>query len=187
MNSEFRVDMLPSFCNAWPVIQIDINGKTLWQQTVNNPQTITVNFELQDTNQIYIKYLNKRNGPDVYDTEIDAEGNILKDQSCILRNFMIGRSRCDFLLYQLDYFNDDQTIQHKAYGFMAKKGYFLIEFPRDIYSWIVDNRVSTLYVNNSRSSSLDYFANYLGHPQKEETLKTIEEMKSLIDQLKNNA
>jgi hypothetical protein len=181
--SHFQVDANPSFCNAWPELAITVNGQELWRGTVDHPQTLSVEFELQDQNQILISYLNKRNGPDVWDTQVDKDGNIIQDQNCVLSNFRLGRSRCDFLMQELDYFNQDGSIQHNPWGFMARQGHFKISFPRDVYGWIIDSRKKYIFGARKQSSSLDYWTNYLGDPNDPVTQELLDDIDVLLTKL----
>ena len=178
--SHFQVDTKPSFCNAWPELSITVNDQELWCGSVQYPQTLAVEFDLQDHNQVIIRYLNKRNGPDVWDTTIDKDGNIVADQNCVLSNFRLGRSRCDFLMQDLDYYHDDGSVQIKPWGFMSQRGYFQIDFPRDVYSWIIDCRKKYIFGARKQSSSLDYWTNYLGDPNDPVTQELLEDIDQLL-------
>jgi hypothetical protein len=180
----FEVDANASFCNAWPEIEIEINGQVLWREFVVEKQTISTEFELNKNNSIYIKYLNKRNGPEVWDTQIDDQGKIVRDQNCMLTNFKIGRSRCDFLKYELKYFCNDGTVMNNPWGFMHLQGHFHIQFPKEIYSWIVNCRKSYIVGARKQASSLDYWTNYLGDPNDPATVSLLADIDKLLEKLK---
>ena len=178
--SHFQVDAKPSFCNAWPELSIIVNGQELWRHEVSRDQTIAVEFDLQQHNEIVIRYLNKRNGPDAWDTKLDKDGNIVEDQNCVLSNFRLGKSRCDFLMQDLDYYRDDGSIQSKPWGFMSQRGYFQIKFPQDVYSWIIDCRKKYIFGARKQSSSLDYWTNYLGDPNDPVTQELLQDIDQLL-------
>ena len=100
----FQFELTPSYCNNWPKLSVEINNAILWQDFVDNPQSLSFEFDLKPLNKVYIRYLNKQSGPAIWDTEVDSNGNVIKDQYCKLTNFRIANSRCDFLLNDLDYF-----------------------------------------------------------------------------------
>jgi hypothetical protein len=178
--SYFQVDANPSFCNAWPELSISVNAQEIWRGEVSIKQTIAVEFKLQDKNEILIQYLNKNHGPNLWDTKLDSTGNIIEDQNCVLSNFRLGRSRCDFLLQDLDYYRDDGSVQSKPWGFMSQRGYFRIEFPRDVYSWIIACRKKYIFGARKQSSSLDYWTNYLGDPNDPITQELLQDIDQLL-------
>jgi len=180
---EFQVDLVPSFCNYWPEVSIEANGQELWRAFVEYPQTVKIEFSPAENNHLYIRYLNKRSGPDEWDTQLNSQGDIIADQNCVLTNFKIGGSRCDFLLRNLIYHHDDQTTEKGLWGFMAKKGHYLIEFPKEIYKWIVDSRTPFLMQTRSHNSSLEYWTNYLGDPNDPKTVELLKEIEILIDKM----
>jgi hypothetical protein len=183
MNSTFDFYATPSFCNSWPLISVEVNGQECWHGYVEHPQTIAVEFELQEHNQIYIRYLNKNQGPTTWDTEIDSNGNILQDQYCIIKNIRVGKSRCDFLISDLVYHGDDGTADCDLLGFMSKKGYYFVEFPQDIYAWILEKRKEKIFHNPRRNSSLDYWTDYIGDNSHANVDKLLGEIKEILKKL----
>jgi hypothetical protein len=182
--SRFQVDMIPSFCNAWPEIEITINSNKVWQGFVDHPQTMLFDFELEETNHVYIRYLNKRNGPEVYDTVVGSDGTVIEDQKCELDNFIINRSRCDFLKHSLEYHHDDGRIESNLWGFLSYRGYYHIEFPGQVYNWIIENRKKYVFNHKRSTSSLDYWTNYAGDPTDTRTQALIQEVNKLLLQIK---
>jgi hypothetical protein len=181
MNLDFYVT--PSFCNSWPLISVEVNGQELWRDYVEQPQTIAVEFESQDQNQVFIKYLNKNQGPVLWDTVVDSDGKILQDQFCIIKDIRIAKSRCDFLLYDLVYHGADGTNTANLLGFMSTIGYYSIEFPKDAYSWILEKRKEKIFHQPERSSSLDYWTNYIGDNSHAEVNQLLQEIKQILKQL----
>ena len=49
----------------------------------------------------------------------------------------------------------------KTFGFMSQQGYLLIEFPADVYSWILNQRQKEMLGTRQRTSALDYWTNYI--------------------------
>jgi hypothetical protein len=186
MTGQFQVDMVPSFCNAWPEIEIEINGKVCWHNFVEYAQTVTLHFDLAPVNHAFIRYLNKQNGPDIYDTVVDIDGKIIQDQKCKLDNFMINRSRCDFLKHSLEYHHDDGRIESNLYGFLSYRGYYQLEFPENVYQWINENRKKYVFDRKKSTSSLDYWTNYVGDPTDPQTQELLHEVNKLLLQIKND-
>lgn len=183
MIGKFQVDLIPSFCNAWPEIEIEINGVVLWQSAVNHTQTVALEFDLNPINYVYIRYLNKRNGPEDYDTDVDDNGNIIADQMCELDNFIIQKSRCDFLKHELDYYRDDGSVQKQPWGFLAYRGHYYFEFPDTVHNWIIEHRKKYTFNIKKYSSSLAYWTNYLGDPTDVRTQELLNEIEELLKKI----
>lgn len=181
--NEFCITLDPSFCNNWPQIKIEINNVCAWEGSVEFVQQLKLPFELQPSNHIYVSYLNKRQGPDQWDTLVDDNGKIIADQNCIISNLMIAGSRCDFLVDQLPFNGNDGTEEYTL-GFMSKKGHYHIEFPENVYQWIVANRRKSLLGDDRRSSSLDYWTNYLGDTQDDKIKELLTDIDHLLEQFK---
>jgi hypothetical protein len=179
--SKFQITLDPSFCNEWPLIRIEINNKCVWENHVESLQHLKLPFELQTINHIYISYLNKHQGPDRWDTVVDADGTITQDQYCIISNLYLLGSRCDFLLNQLAFQGNDGSEEYTL-GFMSKKGHYHVEFPGDVYQWIVANRRKSLLGDERRSSSLDYWTNYLGDTQDAKIKELLDDIDHLLKQ-----
>ena len=159
----FRCTLTPSFCNQWPEVQFIVNGTNIWQNHVTEKQIVNLEFDLQEENKVEIVYLNKRAGPDIWDTKIDSENNILEDQNCIASDFFVGGSRCDFLLDSLDFYHDSGVIDKNCNGFMSKIGRFVFNFPKDIYKWVSEKRnqfILKQFGESDKESSLSYFENF---------------------------
>lgn len=165
----FRLKLKSSFCNNWPEIRITANGATLWQDFVVEEKTLDLDFELIEQNSIRIEYLNKRSGPEIWDTAIDENGKITSDQHCVISDIHIANSRCDFILGVLDYNHASGFVEKNVWGFMSQIGHFEITFPKDVYTWIISNR-NKQFIEHYKSkteydqeSSLSYFENYALH------------------------
>lgn len=183
MRSNIKLKLTPSFCNHWPQIRITVNDCVLWENFVEHVQNVEIEFNTIEWNTIKIEYLNKRHGPAYWDTEVDEQGNIVRDQNCILSDILIGNSRCDFLIHNMEFQGLDGTRTSGLNGFMSKQGFFEICFPENIYDWIVDSRFSKIMSNNNRSSSLNYFQNYMANNKDPETELLISEIKQLLKQV----
>ena len=183
MNFDFHAT--PSFCNSWPLISVEVNGQELWRDYVEHAQTIAVEFDPKPINQIRIHYLNKNQGPTQWDTKLDNEGNIIEDQYCVIKDIRLGKSRCDFLINDLVYHGVDGTTTSNLNGFMSKKGYFFFECPDNVYNWILEKRKEKLFHIPERSSSLDYWTNYIGDKANDNVGKLLRERKEILNSYDN--
>ena len=167
-----------SFYNHWPELQIVANKQTVWQGYVEGHNKITVQFNRLIENNVSILYLNKRNGPEVWDTKVDLDGNVLEDQHCILEQILIDHTSCDWLISQIPY-HYNNGISKINFGFMDQQGHMDFAFPGDVYQWVIDYRQSILPVN-TKNSSLDYKNVYIPQNESTETKKIITNMKQLL-------
>lgn len=181
-NDPVRIDLYfhAEFCNAWPEIEIRANAQLVWKDFVIGDQKVSVEFPGAERNEIKVAYLNKRQGPDVWDTVVDADGNIVQDQHCILQSVLINGAKCDWLIDSLFYEYPDRPSKLN-YGFMDAVGCMQFCFPQDVYQWVLDYRKSISPVN-SRASSLDYKNIYIPQHENERSLQIIAEVKQILDQ-----
>lgn len=168
-----------SFCNAWPELEISANGEKVWKDFVKETQKITVEFPGKFSNSLRVSYLNKRQGPDVWDTVVDGDGKILEDQHCILKSILINGAKCDWLVETTPYQYPDQSSKLN-FGFMDGVGHMEFYFPDDVYQWILDYRKSISPVN-ARTSSLDYKNIYIPKNENDASLKIINEVKEILE------
>lgn len=159
-NQVLEFTATPSYCNAWPEISVEANGVELWRGTVDHQQRFRLPLNIQAQNQVYIRYLNKRKGPVIWDTVTDHTGKIVEDQYCVISDIYIARSRCDFLISELLFHGADGT-EERTFGFMSQQGYLLIDFPGDVYTWILRRRQQQTLGTRQGSSALDYWTNYI--------------------------
>jgi hypothetical protein len=182
-NKLITIDLtiVPSFCNQWPQIEIEANDQTVWKDYVTQESTISVDFLAQEQNTVRIKYTNKRNGPDTWDTTLDENGAIVQDQNAVLTNVRINRAQANWLIATTvwNYTNGEQK---QNYGFMDLQGYMEINFPSDVYTWIIQQRRATA-PQSEQTSSLDYKNIYIPQHENEMSRQLIEEIKQKISQL----
>lgn len=173
------LDLYTEFCNAWPEIEICANGLSAWQGFVVEKQRITVQFVSAPNNVIKISYLNKRQGPDIWDTKMDLDGKILQDQHCIIKGILINSAKCDWIIHTMLYNYPDRPSK-ATHGFMDAVGHAEFCFPADVYGWILDHRTS-ISPTNTRISSLDYKNIYMPQHENERALQMIDEAKKILN------
>lgn len=171
-----------SYCNAWPELVILANDQMLWHDHVQKTAVINLQFPRQEHNRVTIKYINKRNGPDVWDTVIDQQGHIVQDQHAILTSIRICGARCDWIIDSLLWnYTDGRTKANR--GFMDLQGHAGIEFPGAVYEWIMEQRQSRI-INTGKTSALDYKNIYIPSKANPVSLAIIEEIKHMVGQLR---
>lgn len=167
------------FCNYWPEIELLANEQTLWRGYIKKRAAIAVEFPALPYNRVCIKYLNKRNGPDVWDTRVDDQGSIVEDQYCVLTGLMINRARCDWFIERIPYRRAEGQ-QEFTFGYMAFQGSLEFDLPRDVYQWIVEQRQSDANIDGSPTSSLNYKNIYIPMNQSKDTLQLIANIKGTL-------
>lgn len=182
MKNIIRLDFTPSFCNNWPELAIEANNRSIWHGYVAEKTSLNLMFDSEDTNCVTIKYLNKRNGPDIWDTKINEAGQIVEDQNCVLTDIYINRAKCsDWLIPNIQWkYNNGNTVNN--YGFMDLTGSMSIEFPRDVYNWIIQQR-QLLTPISEKTSSISYKNIYIPQHENQMCLQLINEIKQKIKAL----
>ncbi len=170
-----------SWCNDWPEIVISCNGNDLFTGKIEKTAKVLLEFPIQATNTIFIKYINKRNGPDAWDTQVQ-DGKIIQDQYCILTGLNINKSKSDWLLEELIYYRDNNTTNEQSRGFMDLVGYFKIEFPQDVYKWIANGRRKKL-TQTSHQSSIAYENIYIPDNNYNDIQILLKDIQDLIDKV----
>jgi hypothetical protein len=170
-----------SFCNAWPEISIIVNDEVLWQGFVEKQARVDVSVPMLDNNFVVIRYLNKRNGPEIWDTKMDSDGNITEDQHCVLKTVRVKGCRCDFLIKDMQYRYLDGT-EKNTFGFMDLRGYFMFKFPQEVETWVLESRRRHLpHVNHN--SSLAYETIYVPDNDNVKALEIVQELKILLENI----
>ena len=180
-NITVELDLLPSFCNNWPELSITVNDCVLWQDYVTEKCRVPITFESQELNCVRISYLNKRNGPDIWDTKMDNNGNIVEDQNCVLKQVLINKARCDWIIANTawTYNNGSDKLNH---GFMDLQGHMDLCFPKDVYHWIIEKRQNNTPANTTKSS-LDYKSIYVPQHENVESRAIIKDIRKLLSTL----
>ena len=75
-----------------------------------------------------------------------------------------------------------QGLQKENFGFMDLQGFMDIEFPRDVYGWIIQQR-KTMAPASDKQSALDYKGIYLPQHETKISFELIEEIKGIIKQI----
>lgn len=178
---EITLHLRSSYCNDWPLIRVSGNQQELWQDRVVQSQVVSARFASRERNSVRIEYLNKRNGPEVWDTVSDGAGNIVQDQHCVIDSVLINGCRCAWLLKKMLYNYPDGSTK-MVHGFMDLCGWYEFSFPADVEQWVLDNRRQEL-PHVSQNSSLAYETIYIPDNNNEQAARMVEELKILLDQV----
>lgn len=168
-----------AYDDVWPTIRIIINKQLLHEDIVINRSKIEIKFESQIENSIKIHLANKRNGPDIWDTILDDNGNILKDQFIQIKHIQLNKCSLNFLIADLTLIGNQ--FNEKTNGYMGINGYFAIDYTEPYYDWIQDLREKNLEVETTESS-LPFITNHVYRDNKE-----IENLLDTLQETVNNA
>lgn len=183
MNNErcqVQIDFVGQACHGYPLINIDINGTTLFHNEIVDSMSVKLDCVLQDNNRVTISLLNKQNGPDVYDTVIDEQGNILQDKNCKIVDIYLNKAKVSFLLHNLVYnYADGQ--REFIYGYMSQNGSYTIDFPKNVFDWIIESR-KRLIPERTTQSSLSYDSLAYMENDQQKTAQLIADCKKILEQ-----
>lgn len=169
-----------AYDDVWPTIRIIINKQLLHEDIVINRSKIEIKFESQFENSIEIHLANKRNGPDIWDTILDNNGNILKDQFIQIKHIQLNKCSLNFLISDLNLIGNQ--FNEKTNGYMGFNGHFAIDYTEPFYDWLQDVREKNLYFEGITESSLPFITNYVYRDNKE-----IDNLLDTLQETVNNA
>lgn len=135
---------------SWPLVKIRVNGDLIWQGEVLNNLYLPFEVILQDNNILEVEHYGKFFGEKgTWHTGAGKDRNIAIKQLFIggvdVRDLLhLGALHNTFNQKQLDDFAaNDQAVPyiknfvHMEKIFMGYNGTYMLEFPRDIYDWII--------------------------------------------------
>ena len=178
-NCRVRFDFVATACHGYPIIKIDVNGNTLFQNELQETCTVEVDFDLSASNTLTVALINKQNGPDVYDTVIDAQGNIIEDKTCKIVDIYINKAKASFLLHDLIYEYADGSSEF-IYGYLSQNGKYTIQFPEKVFDWIIDKR-RALIPKRSTQSSLSYDSLFYMEDDYTQVNQLIKDCKNILE------
>lgn len=154
---------------TWPNVIITVNEVTMWTGVCQEKTNISFSFEPQEHNTLSIRHYNKSFGENrVWHTTATSDRNITVEEIKIdhvdIHNLLyLGATVHDFNGRQLDDFykaNQDppylKTYVHKEPIFMGYNGTYILQFPKEVYDWIiVESTKFNRPVDPTKQSSLN--------------------------------
>jgi hypothetical protein len=174
-----RVELYGTACNGYPLIEVHANSNLVFRGDIAGTTQVEFEVLLDKTNTIQVSLVNKQNGPTVYDTVVDENGNILQDKSCNIVNIYFDRAKANFLLDDLEY-EFDSGNKAMIYGYLSQNGRYNIQFPDDVYDWIIENRRKKL-PRRTNQSSLTYDSIYFNENDNTYIDELINECKKVLN------
>jgi len=180
------LDSSCAYDGYWPYIEIVINSEIKYSDYINKKILIEIDFVSLDKNNISIFYKNKRVGPDVWDTIIDNDGNIIRDQYILIDGIKIDECNLNFLIPEIS-FETSAGELIKTNGFIGFNGVYKIAYSEPYYEWVHKTRLQLLknVQNNSYNSSLPYITNYVYEYNNEEITRLVNQFQDAVNAAKN--
>ena len=185
-NLQLNISATCAHENCWPYIDIIINNKILYSNFLNEQNLINIKFKSLKKNFIAIHYKNKRNGPDTWDTILDDQGNIIKDQHIIVQGIKIDECNLNFLIKIIKF----ETLAGDLIdcnGFIGHNGFYGIKYNEPYYDWVYSTRLQ--FINKVETdkfdSSLPFVTNYVYHHDNEVITKLLEKFQKAVDATKD--
>ena len=174
-----KLDIKSKWCNHWPYIKITFNNTILFDSELEESTDISLNLnQVLDFNQLEIIHYNKSFGENnVYDTRVDAQGNIVEDCTFQITNVVLNDINFNTLAFKrITFVSDQPSDDMYLNNIVGINGKFVISFPRDIYSWLTLIKFKADVVNTDEQYSN---TSQLYHYEKDEEL--IAEIKKLLN------
>lgn len=139
-------------CNGNPDFTVAVNGITIYHNTSVAPGTHVIELEincdkLSSQNQLSLSMSNKKQN----DTEVDSNGNIIKDKNILLKNIVIDD--CDLIndfdfFYKNFYYSVDGARQPGGSGLWSNQS-LCLDFDKRFVYWY--SKTSTKNQQNDQS------------------------------------
>ena len=161
-----------------------VNSKIVYSGVVNKKLLLDIEFVTYQNNLISIVFKNKRFGPDAWDTIVDSNGNILKDQHILVNNIRIDECNLNFLIANTALNLEDGSIV-KTNGYISFNGIYNIEFKEPFYDWVHSTRISAIKFNKTINSSLPFITSYVYDHNNEIVAELLNKMQETVNAAKN--
>jgi len=168
----------------WPNIDIVINSKIVYSGVVNKKLLFESEFDTYQNNLISIVFKNKRFGPDTWDTIVDSNGNIVKDQHILVKSIRIDECNLNFLISKTALKLEDGSLV-KTNGYISFNGIYNIEFKEPYYDWVHITRISAIKFNKTIDSSLPFITSYVYDHNNEIVAELLNKMQETVNAAKN--
>ena len=162
------------FCNTWPVLTIAQNG-TKFEYSVENETDVSI---VLDNAPFQLGMHNKSFGTNkIYDTKLDASGNILADKFIKIEEIKIDEVSVLRLLPKVDYNSKEQgsIIIHDSC--LRFNGDWSFPIGNNPYDWIID----TTYQQTNEYRDTSYFSDYTILNNYSDHYQYINKIRKLLD------
>ena len=174
------MEILGTYCNAWPKFKITGNNITYFDQEVQ--QNLVVEFEmpLGDTNSLVLTHYDKNFGHNNHWDTRSENGEIVADRAVKLLKLELDDVDIKkYIIRRWPFHTDDgQTIATDFFGF---NGSCTINFGVPVYKWIIKNLVCNDPDTKSKKQDLIVETSHSDLFNYEHDLVTLKEIETLLD------
>lgn len=141
------------FYNTWPILTITQNG-TKFDYPIENETDVSIVLE---NAPFQLGMYNKSFGTNkIYDTKLDASGNILEDKFIKIEEIEIDEVSILWLLRKVDYNSKEQGCLMVTDSCLRFNGEWNFPIGDNPYDWIID----TKYQKTNEYRDTSYFSDY---------------------------
>ena len=181
-----NIDVSGHWYNHWPLLQISLNGVTIFDDVIQGDRCIHLDLDCDHHNLLTFRHYGRRFGEDgIWDSAADGSGarvlvinDIRFDGISIdhLRSQLVFKTQWSTLQLQQETQEFiDQRSEFACNGMMSFNGTIDLEFNTPIYNWLTLNKYKVPMTESA------YFSNYSARWHYEQDLKLINEIQELID------
>lgn len=163
------------YCNTWPKLTIRQDNKILYEEFIINSQKI----DMQILNEPFTVGMENKSFGDnnVWDTNLDANGNITADKYIVIKNISIDDVNFAHNLHKIPYQSTEHGATNTFDQSIRYNGFWQIETDTNPYNWIID--ITNKKEDNTPTVS--YFSNYEHHGYYDDQKKVINEIKDILE------
>jgi hypothetical protein len=177
MKRTLVIDVTGHFCNTWPNLQVIINNKLCFDDSIVDNKQIAISFDSLQHNTMQLSLTNKSLGENnVWDTVVDDLNEITHDKFIKFNNVLLEDVNITELIYRSPYTviatNDTSTTHH---GLLNFNGDITFCFNEPILNFLINAKYK-----REIDTTQSYFSNstYLFHYDMETQL--IGEIRELL-------
>lgn len=162
------------FYNTWPILTITQNG-TKFDYPIENETDVSIVLE---NAPFQLGMYNKSFGTNkIYDTKLDASGNILEDKFIKIEEIEIDEVSILWLLRKVDYNSKEQGCLIVHDNCLRFNGGWNFPIGDNPYDWIID----TTYQKTNEYRDTSYFSDYTILNNYGDHYQYINKIKKLLD------
>ena len=181
-----HLNVTPTHCNEWPVIQIFHNNKTVYREKITKTQDLKFFLEPAPDNKIEIGMCDKRFGKeDIWDTE-SQDGKIAKDRTLTINTCTLDKIDVMDILTRNKFqvqIVDKQPIYHptvvESVGTMWYNGTFFMHYKLPLLNDLTNQKWK-----KEQDHNISYFSNHTMMFHYEEEIKILKEIEEQIVKIK---
>lgn len=134
------MDLVGTWCNDWPKLQVSVNGNIYWDAEVQDAITVDVQVPVQGRNTLRIEHYGKSFGEQGrWDTE-SHNGVIVRDRGIKIKRLWL--EQIDLTQYIVARWPMKVPQGEINTDYLGHNGHITIEFGGDVYSWVITELIA---------------------------------------------